>query len=133
MIILNYFINLLNLFLIFLYFIFINTNFLLTELELSLIFLIILNFVIKLYNWYYYKNLKVINLKAISKKIFFNENFTKISIFILSILIPIYMIWQRESLIIDLFVEKLSFFLVFVFSLLGFYIEFFILESQSKK
>ncbi len=133
MIILNYFINLLNLFLIFLYFIFININFLLTELELSLIFLIILNFVIKLYNWYYYKNLKVINLKAISKKIFFNENFTKISIFILSILIPIYMIWQRESLIIDLFVEKLSFFLVFVFSLLGFYIEFFILESQSKK
>ena len=133
MIILNYFINLLNLFLIFLYFIFINTNFLLTELELSLIFLIILNFVMKLYNWYYYKNLKVINLKAISKKIFFNENFTKISIFILSILIPVYMIWQRESLIIDLFVEKLSFFLVFVFSLLGFYIEFFILESQSKK
>ena len=133
MIILNYFINLLNLFLIFLYFIFINTNFLLTELELSLIFLIILNFVIKLYNWYYYKNLKVINLKAISKKIFFNENFTKISIFILSILIPIYMIWQRESLIIDLFVEKLSFFIVFVFSLVGFYIEFFILESQRKK
>ena len=133
MIILNYFINLLNLFLIFLYFIFINTNFLLTELELSLIFLIILNFVIKLYNWYYYKNLKVINLKEISKKIFFNENFTKISIFILSILIPIYMIWQRESLIIDLFVEKLSFFIVFVFSLVGFYIEFFILESQRKK
>ena len=133
MIILNYFINLLNLFLIFLYFIFINTNFLLTELELSLIFLIILNFVMKLYNWYYYKNLKVINLKAILKKIFFNENFTKISIFILSILIPIYMIWQRESLIIDLFVEKLSFFIVFVFSLVGFYIEFFILESQRKK
>ena len=133
MIILNYFINLLNLFLIFLYFIFINTKFLLIELELSLIFLIILNFVIKLYNWYYYKNLKIINLKAILKNIFFNENFTKISIFILSILIPVYMIWQRESLIIDLFVEKLSFFLVFVFSLLGFYIEFFILESQSKK
>tara|TARA_B100000401_G_C52611179_1_gene626795 strand:+ start:330 stop:731 length:402 start_codon:yes stop_codon:yes gene_type:complete len=133
MITLNYFINLLNLFLIFLYFVFINTDFLIIELEISLIFLILLNFIIKLYNWFNYKNLKTKNLNAILKKIFFNDNFSKTSIFILSIVIPIYMIWQRESLIIDLFVEKLSFFIVFVFSLVGFYIEFFILESQRKK
>ena len=133
MITLNYFINLLNLFLIFLYFVFINTDFLIIELEISLIFLILLNFIIKLYNWFNYKNLKTKNLNAILKKIFFNDNFSKTSIFILSIVIPIYMIWQRESLIIDLFVEKLSFFIVFVFSLVGFYIELFILESQRKK
>tara|TARA_B100001121_G_scaffold185479_1_gene162042 strand:- start:526 stop:927 length:402 start_codon:yes stop_codon:yes gene_type:complete len=130
---LNYFFNLLNLFLIFLYFIFINTNFLIIELEFLLIILILLNFIIKLYNWFYYKNSKVKNLNIILKEIFFNDNFTKLCILILSIVIPIYMILQRESLIIDSFVEKFSFFLVFIFSLIGFYIEFFILKNQLEK
>tara|TARA_Y100001970_G_C13527260_1_gene505915 strand:+ start:304 stop:450 length:147 start_codon:yes stop_codon:yes gene_type:complete len=46
---------------------------------------------------------------------------------------PIYMIVQKDSLIIDLFVQKLSFFMVFVLSLIGFYLEFFTLESKSNK
>ena len=64
---------------------------------------------------------------------FFNDNFIKVIILILSIVTPIYMIFQKDSLVIDLFIEKLSFLLVLVFSLIGFYLEFFILESTPDK
>ena len=43
------------------------------------------------------------------------------------------MIIQKDILIIDPFIEKLSFLLVMIFSLIGFYIEFFILERKIKK
>ena len=43
------------------------------------------------------------------------------------------MIFQKENLVIDLFVVKLSFLLVFIFSIVGFYLEFFVLESKIEK
>ena len=130
---LNYYINLLNLFLIFIYFIFININLLRKEFEYILISLILINLSIKFYNWYNFNITKRKNLHIIINNIFFNDRFTRLSIFIFSIVTPIYMILQKDSLVIDLFIEKLSFLLVFIFVLLGFYLEFFILESKSNK
>ena len=133
MIRLNYFINLLNIFLIFIYFIFINVNTIKKEFEFLLISLILMNLLIKLYNWYYLNITIKKNLHVIINNIIFNDRFAKLSIFILSIVTPIFMIFQRDNLVIDLFIEKYSFFLVFIFSLLGFCLEFFILESKSNK
>jgi len=72
-------------------------------------------------------------LHIIFKNIFFNIRITRLSVLIFSIVTPIYMIIQKDSLIIDLFIEKLSFLFVFIFSLVGFYLEFFILERKSNK
>ena len=125
----NYYINLLNLFLIFIYFIFINIKTVKKEFEYLLVSLILINLSIKLYNWYYSNITKKQNLNII----LFNYSFIRLSIFILSIVIPIYMIYQKDSLVINVFIEKVSFLLVFVCSLIGFYLEFFILESKSNK
>ncbi len=130
---LNYFINLLNLFLIFIYFILLNINLIKKEFEFVLISLIIISLILKLYNWYKLKITKKQYLNLFINNIFFNDRFSKLSIFILSIVIPIFMISQKDSLVIDLFIEKLSFLLVLMFALIGFYLEFFILESKSKK
>ncbi len=72
-------------------------------------------------------------MHIIFKNIFFNIRITRLSVLIFSIVTPIYMIIQKDSLIIDLFIEKLSFLFVFIFSLVGFYLEFFILERKSNK
>ena len=133
MIRLNYVINLLNIFLIFIYFIFININLTNIKFEYLITSLIIINLIVKLYIWYNFNISKKKDLDIIINNIFFSNRFTKVSIFIFSIATPIYMIFQKESLIIDLFIEKLSFLLVFIFALIGFYLEFFILESKSKK
>ena len=130
---LNYFINLLNLFLIFVYFIFLNTNLIKIEFEFLLIALIIFNFLIKLYSWYSFGISENKYLNILTNNIFENARFTKICIFILSIATPIYMIMQKDSLVINLLLEKFSFLFVFVFSIIGFYLEFFILESKFKK
>ena len=133
MIRLNYVINLLNIFLLFIYFIFININLTNIKFEYLIVSLIILNLMVKLYNWYNFDISKKKDLDLIINSIFFSNRFIKVSIFIFSIATPIYMVFQKESLIIDLFIEKLSFLLVFIFSILGFYLEFFILEIKSDK
>ena len=130
---LNYILNLINLFLILIYFIFFNINILKKQFEYLLISLIIINLVTKLYNWYVFKISKKQDLNIILNNIFFNNNFTKLSILILSIATPIYMILQKDSLIIDILIERLSFLLVFIFSLVGFCLEYFILESKTNK
>lgn len=130
---LNYLINLLNLFLIFVYFIFLNTNLIKIEFEFLLIALIIFNLLIKLYSWYSFGISENKYLNILTNNIFKNARFAKICIFILSIATPIYMIIQKDSLVINLLLEKFSFLLVFIFSMIGFYLEFFILESKSKK
>ncbi len=130
---LNYFINLLNLFLIFIYFIFINTNLEKKDFKFLLISLIVVSFFLKLFCWQYFNFVKKKNLNLIINSILFNDDFIKLCILIFSIATPIYMIFQKDSLIISLFVEKLSFLLLFVFSFLGFYLEFFILDSESNK
>tara|TARA_B100001250_G_C19109615_1_gene490557 strand:- start:43 stop:438 length:396 start_codon:yes stop_codon:yes gene_type:complete len=130
MIRLNYLINLLNLSLILIYFIFINIELVKKEFEYLLISLIIINLSIKLYNW----NITTKkDLHTTLKYYFFNVRLTRLSIIIFSIVTPLYMIVQKDSLVIDLFIEKLSFLLVFIFSLVGFYLEFFILERKSNK
>ena len=130
---LNYIINLLNLFLIIIFFLFLNNNLLNKEFKYLLIFLILINLLIKLYNWYNFNFSKKQYLNIIINNIFFSDRFTKFSIILFSIVTPIYMILQKDSLIIDFFIEKLSFLLVFTFSLIGFYLEFFILEIKSDK
>ena len=133
MIRLNYLINSLNIFLIFSYFIFMNIDIVRKEFEYLLVFFIVINLFIKLYNWLSYNIKKKQHLNFILNYIFFNDTFIKVSILIFSIITPIYMIFQKDSLVIDLIIEKLSFLLVFIFSLIGFYLEFFILESTSNK
>ena len=130
---LNYFINLINLFLIFIYFIFINIGQIKIEFEYLLILLIITNLSVKLYNWYYFKIVMKKNIYIFINNVLLNEKFTQLSILIFSIIIPIYMIFQKDNLVIDLLIEKLSFLLVFIFAVLGFYLEFFILENKSNK
>ena len=130
---LNYFINLINLFLIFIYFIFINIGQIKIEFEYLLIVLIITNLSVKLYNWYYFKIVMKKNIYVFINNVLLNEKFTQLSILIFSIIIPIYMIFQKDNLVIDLLIEKLSFLLVFIFAVLGFYLEFFILEKKSNK
>ena len=130
---LNYFINLTNLFLLFSYFIFINLDLVKKEYEVLIIFIISINLILKLYNWYNFNISKKQNLYFIINSIFYSDRFIKLNILVFSIMTPIYMIFQRESLMIDLFIEKLSFFLIFLFALFGFYLEFFILESKSEK
>ena len=130
---LNYFINLINLFLIFIYFIFVNIGQIKIEFEFLLILLIITNLSVKLYNWYYFKIVMKKNIYVFINNVLLNEKFTQLSILIFSIIIPIYMIFQKDNLVIDLLIEKLSFLLVFIFAVLGFYLEFFILENKSNK
>ena len=130
---LNYIISLLNLFLIFIFFLFINNDLLNREFEYLLISLILINLLIKLYNWYNFNFSKKQYLNIFINNIFFSDKFTKFSIIIFSIAAPIYMILQKDNLIIDYFIEKLSFILVFIFSIIGFYLEFFILESKTDK
>ena len=60
--------------------------------------------------------------------ILFNVSFAKLSIVILSTVIPIYMLMQKDILVIDILIEKASFLLVSIFALIGFYLEFYILE-----
>ena len=130
---LNYIISLLNLFLILIYFVLLNLKILSKEFGFLLIILISINLLIKLYNWYNFSFSKKQYLNVFINCIFFSDKFTKFSVVIFSIVIPIYMILQKNSLIIDIFIEKLSFLLVFIFSIVGFYLEFFILESKTDK
>ena len=130
---LNYLINLLNLFLIFIYFILLNINLIKKEYEFLLIALILINLIIKLYNWYNFNIRKKQYISIYINNIFFDDRLIKLNILVLSILIPVYMIFQKDSLVTDFFIEKMSFFFVFIFSLIGFYLEFFILESKSSK
>ena len=130
---LNYFINFINLLLIFIYFIFINIGQIKIEFEYFLILLIISNLTVKLYSWYYLKIVIKNKNYVLINYFFLNEKFTKLSILIFSIIIPIFMIFQKDNLVIDLMIEKLSFLFVFIFAILGFYLEFFILENKSNK
>ena len=130
---LNYIISLLNLFLILIYFVLLNIKILSKEFGFLLIILISINLLIKLYNWYNFSFSKKQYLNVFINCIFFSDKFTKFSVVIFSIVIPIYMILQKDSLIIDVFIERLSFLLVFIFSIVGFYLEFFILESKTDK
>ena len=124
----NFSINLLIVVCLFIYFIFTTIDFNLKNIEYFLILIIVINSFNKLYIW---SNFRVFIKKDLNKKfkdILFNDSFAKLSIIILSTVIPIYMLMQKDILVVDILIEKASFLLVSIFALIGFYLEFYILE-----
>ena len=124
----NFSINLLIIFCLFIYFIFTTIEFNLKNIEYFLILIIVINSFNKIYIWSNFRVFIKKNLNKIFKDILFNDSFAKLSIIILSTVIPIYMLMQKDILVVDILIEKASFLLVSIFALIGFYLEFYILE-----
>ena len=59
-------------------------------------------------------------------------NFLRLCFAILTCILPIYMIVQEASLIVDIFILKLSFFIIFIFALIGMLIERYLFFIQAK-
>ena len=125
----NFSINLLIVVCLFIYFIFTTIDFNLKNIEYFLILLIVINSFNKIYIWLNFRVFIKKDLNKIFKDIIFNDSFAKLSIVILSTVIPIYMLMQKDILVIDILIEKASFLLVSIFALIGFYLEFYILEA----
>ena len=130
---LNFLTNSFNLILILVYLVLLNIEHLFANIEYFIIITLILNLFFKFFSWYKYKIFIKKNISYLLKKYFFNVNFAKINIIIFSIVLPIYMILQKNNLVIDTLVEKISFFIVFIFTLIGFFVEFYILESEKNE
>ncbi len=124
----NFSINLLIVVCLFIYFIFTTIGFNLENIEYFLILIIFINSFNKIYIWSNFRVFIKKDLNKIFKDILFNDSFAKLSIVILSTVIPIYMLMQKDTLVIDILIEKASFLLVSIFALIGFYLEFYILE-----
>ena len=124
----NFSINLLIVIFLFTYFIFETIDFNLNYIEYILILIIFVNLINKIYIWLNFRVFIKKDLNKIFKDILFNDSFAKLSIIILSTLIPIYMLMQKDILVVDILIEKASFLLVSFFALIGFYLEFYILE-----
>ncbi len=124
----NFSINLLIVVCLFIYFIFTTIDFNLKNIEYFLILIIVINSFNKIYIWSNFTVFIKRDLNKIFKDILFNDSFAKLSIIILSTVIPIYMLMQKDVLVIDILIEKVSFLLVSIFALIGFYLEFYILE-----
>ena len=124
----NFSINLLIVVCLFIYFIFTTIDFNLKNIEYFLILIIVINSFNKIYIWSNFRVFIKKDLNKIFKDILFNDSFAKLSIIILSTIIPIYMLMQKDILVVDILIEKASFLLVSIFALIGFYLEFYILE-----
>ena len=124
----NFSINLLIVVCLFIYFIFTTIDFNLKNIEYFLILIIVINSFNKIYIWSNFRVFIKKDLNKIFKDILFNDSFAKLSIIILSTVIPIYMLIQKDILVVDILVEKASLLLVSIFALIGFYLEFYILE-----
>ena len=124
----NFSINLLIVVCLFIYFIFTTIDFNLKNIEYFLILIIVINLFNKIYIWSNFRVFIKKDLNKIFKDILFNDSFAKLSIVILSTVIPIYMLMQKDILVVDILIEKASFLLVSIFALIGFYLEFYILE-----
>ena len=124
----NFSINLLIVVCLFIYFIFTTIEFTLKNIEYFLILLIVINSFNKIYIWSNFRVFIKKDLNKIFKDLLFNDSFAKLSIVILSTVIPIYMLMQKDILVVDILIEKASFLLVSIFALIGFYLEFYILE-----
>ena len=124
----NFSINLLIVVCLFIYFIFTTIGFNFENIEYFLILIIVINSFNKIYIWSNFRVFIKKDLNKTFKDILFNASFTKLSIVILSTVIPIYMLMQKDILVVDILIEKASFLLVSFFALIGFYLEFYILE-----
>ena len=124
----NFSINLLIVVCLFIYFIFTTIGFNLENIEYFLILIIVINSFNKIYIWSNFRVFIKKDLNKIFTDILFNDSFAKLCIIILSSVIPIYMLMQKDILVVDILIEKASFLLVSIFALIGFYLEFYILE-----
>ena len=124
----NFATNLLIVVCLFIYFIFTTIDFNLKNIEYFLIPIIVINSFNKIYIWSNFRVFIKKDLNKIFKDIIFNESFAKLSVIILSTVVPIYMLMQKDILVVDILIEKASFLLVSIFALIGFYLEFYILE-----
>ena len=124
----NFATNLLIVVCLFIYFIFTTIDFNLKNIEYFLILIIVINSFNKIYIWSNFRVFIKKDLNKIFKDIIFNESFAKLSVIILSTVVPIYMLMQKDILVVDILIEKASFLLVSIFALIGFYLEFYILE-----
>ena len=124
----NFSINLLIVVCLFIYFIFTTIEFNLKNIEYFLILIIVINSFNKIYIWSNFRVFIKKDLNKIFRDVLFNDSFAKLSIIILSTVIPIYMLMQKDILVVDILIEKASFLLVSIFALIGFYLEFYILE-----
>ena len=124
----NFSINLLIVVCLFIYFIFTTIGFNFENIEYFLILIIVINSFNKIYIWSNFRVFIKKDLNKIFTDILFNVSFAKLTIIILSTVIPIYMLMQKDILVIDILIEKASFLLVSIFALIGFYLEFYILE-----
>ncbi len=124
----NFSINLLIVVCLFIYFIFTTIDFNLKNIEYFFIIIIVINLFNKIYIWSNFRVFIKKDLNKIFKDILFNDSFAKLCIIILSTVIPIYMLMQKDILVVDILIEKASFLLVSIFALIGFYLEFFILD-----
>ncbi len=124
----NFSINFLIVVCLFIYFIFTTIDFNLKNIEYFLILIIVINSFNKIYIWSNFRVFIKKDLNKIFTDILFNDSFAKLSIIILSTVIPIYMLMQKDILVVDILIEKASFLLVSIFALIGFYLEFYILE-----
>ena len=129
----NFSINLLIVVCLFIYFIFTTIDFNLGNIEYFLILIIVINSFNKIYIWSNFRVFIKKDLNKIFTDILFNDSFAKLSIIILSTVIPIYMLMQKDILVVDILIEKASFFLVSIFALIGFYLEFYILEVTKNR
>ncbi len=129
----NFSINLLIVVCLFIYFIFTTISFNLENIEYFLILIIVINSFNKIYIWSNFRVCIKKDLNKIFKEILFNDSFAKLSIVILSTVIPIYMLMQKDILVIDILIKKVSFLLVSIFALIGFYLEFYILEVTKNR
>ena len=128
----NFSINLLIVVCLFIYFIFTTIDFNLKNIEYLLILIIVINSFNKIYIWSNFRVFIKKDLNKIFRDILFNDSFAKLSIIILSTVVPIYMLMQKDILVVDILIEKTSFLLVSIFALIGFYLEFYILEVTKK-
>ncbi len=128
----NFSINFLIVLCLFIYFIFTTIDFNLENIEYFLILIIVINSFNKIYIWSNFRVFIKKDLNKIFRDILFNDSFAKLSIIILSTVIPIYMLMQKDILVVDILIEKASFLLVSIFALIGFYLEFYILEVTKK-
>ena len=129
----NFSINLLIVVCLFIYFIFTTGDINLKNIEYFLILIIVINSFNKIYIWSNFRVFIKKDLNKIFKDILFNDSFAKLSIIILSTVIPIYMLMQKDILVVDILIEKASFLLVSIFALIGFYLEFYILEVTKNR
>ena len=87
------------------------------------VFVLSLCLLIKLFYWY--------NISQSSER----ENFLRFSFLVLTYFLPIYMIIQEPSLIIDVTILKISYLIIFIFAFIGILIEryLFIVKEKIKE